>query len=70
MYPRDRDSEPMCNWDDDQFTGCPGESMTGYEHNGSTGGYYKVTNYSDGSSKRHGGGPVGDMCYDEFGEEC
>lgn len=30
----------------------------------------KVTRYSDGSSKVHFGGPVGDVNFDENGEQC
>jgi hypothetical protein len=70
MYPRNEDNKPMSNWDDDQYSGEPGESETKVERNPSTGAMERVTNYSDGSSKRHGGGPAGDMNYDEFGEEC
>jgi hypothetical protein len=29
-----------------------------------------VTRYSDGSSTRHGGGPCGDVHYDDLGREC
>jgi len=30
----------------------------------------RVTNYSDGSTTYHHGGPAGDSCYNENGDEC
>jgi hypothetical protein len=30
----------------------------------------KTTQYSDGSTTYHFGGPVGDISYDEYGNEC
>lgn len=69
MYPSSR--EPMCNWDDDDFSDDDRKQIkTGNYRSGSTGSDERVTNYPDGSSIRHGGGPAGDMQYDEFGEEC
>ena len=38
-----------------------------YKWNGET---VRTTNYSDGSSTVHHGGPCGSVNYDEFGEEC
>lgn len=35
-----------------------------------TGGKIKVTRYADGTSRVHWGGPCGDTCYNEYGEEC
>lgn len=35
-----------------------------------TGGKVSETNYSDGSSTVHFGGPVGDVNYDQYGNEC
>lgn len=35
-----------------------------------TGGYNKITYYSDGTSTVHWGGPCGSTNYNEYGEEC
>lgn len=40
-----------------KITGCAGDDIS-------------VTNYSDGSSTYHFGGPCGNVSYNEFGEEC
>lgn len=46
-----------------------GRRTTSLESNNS-GGKTKVTRYDDGSSTVHHGGPVGDVSYNKFGEEC
>lgn len=40
------------------------------EYDGGTGCTHRVTNFSDGSSITHFGGPVGDVKTNKFGEEC
>lgn len=35
-----------------------------------TGGMVSRTVFADGSTTYHFGGPVGNVCYDENGEEC
>ena len=59
---------PMCNAYD------PSKSYDRDHH--STKEFYwqghkeRVTRFKDGSSIHHGGGPCGDMHYDENGDEC
>lgn len=67
MYP-DSDREPMCNrYDRGDFE--PGDYEESWENDG-TGGKVKVTNFSDGSSITHFGGPCGPVRTDRYGNEC
>lgn len=64
MYRR---KQPLCRRD--PYDPNPEGAVRGvFDDN--TGGTVEKTNYPDGSSTVHWGGPAGDMHYDEFGEEC
>jgi len=47
-----------------------GDAKDVEERDGSTGTTHRVTRFQDGSSTYHFGGPVGDVHYDEYGNEC
>lgn len=59
--PMCNDYDPSKDYEPDHHTR-KRESWQGHDE--------EVTRFKDGSSIRHGGGPCGDMHYDENGEEC
>ena len=65
-----RNQRPMCTWDDSEFSDDDRRQTEtkSYEREGSED--IRVTYYPDGSSRRHCGGPCGDITCNEFGEEC
>jgi hypothetical protein len=65
MYPS---QEPMCNRSLDDYDEDDYEDT--FESMGDGGSPVRVTNFKDGSSVTHFGGPVGDVRTDRFGEEC
>jgi len=66
MYPNEH-AEPMCSRD--PRTLGPGDSKTDLVDDG-TGGKVRRTDFTDGSSTTHGGGPCGDRHSDKWGREC